>query len=497
MIRLAQGITLLTAAWLFLAGLGDRELYSSHEARAAMNAASLLDPESNGLPRLYDGTPDLQKPPTYYAAVAALARLRGEVDEWAVRLPAALSALGIVAALLFLTARLGRPAAGVLAALVLVATIHFPWLARIGRIDMPLALCVSVSGLSFLLAMRGQRGWLLLAYLACAAGVLLKGPIGLALPAAIVAGLLLVEGRWPAFWEGRAWLRLLNELGVWWGLPLVATLTVPVFLWMEHVSGGRFFHEFLWLHNVQRGLGGSRLRAHPWWLYVPYLLLYLLPASPLLVGALFSRARQADWLARAGLAWLVAVVVLLSAARFKRADYLLPAYPGAALFLGCVLERWAAHRPRLVIGGTMAVTLAALLGWGVYLSAHLPAEKSYRDYRSFAAFVRSHDAGEVLFFRAEAHALLFRVGRPARVLVQWQDLREAATPGRLLIVPAKVVAELPRELPGVTLERLGSTTELAGGRHERPLVLMRASHATAPRATADRRPAAGRTAARP
>ncbi|MGL4553770.1 MAG: ArnT family glycosyltransferase [Gemmataceae bacterium] len=476
--RLLTSLTLVAAAWLFLAGLGGRELYSSHEARAAMNAVSLLDGEP--LPRLYDGTRDLQKPPLYYALVALAGWAGGGVDGWAVRLPAALSGLGVVALLLAVGWRVGRPAAGVFAALVLVTTVHFPWLARIGRIDMPLALTVSVAGASFLMALRGEHGWLWLAYPACAAGVLLKGPIGLVLPGAVVAAMLLAEGRWPAVWEGRAWLALLRELAVVPGLASVAAVTVPAFLWTEHASGGQFFHEFFWLHNVQRGLGGSRLRAHPWWLYVPYLMLYLLPATPLLAWGLFSRARR-DPLARAGLAWLIGVVVVLSAAKFKRADYLLPAYPGAALFLGCVLERWARRRPRLVVGGAAAVAAGALAGWAVYLTVHLPADAPFRDYRPLAALIRRHGAEEVLFFRAEAHALLYRVGRPARVLVQWDELRGELTRPRLVVVPAKLVDEVRQLAP---IEVLGGTEGLAGGRHERPLVALRvggvrAAHAAA------------------
>jgi 4-amino-4-deoxy-L-arabinose transferase-like glycosyltransferase len=437
-----------------------------------MNATSLLEGEA--LPRLFDGTLDLQKPPLYYALVAWIGRAIGGVDGWAVRLPAALAGLGIVALLLAAGWRLGRPRAGLFAALVLLATVHFPWLARIGRIDMPLALCVTVAGLSFLLALRGERGWLWLAYPACAAGVLLKGPIGLVLPGAVVAALLLAEGRWPAVWEGRAWLSLLQELAVVPGMAFVLAVTLPVFLWLQQASDGRFFHEFFWLHNVQRGLGGSRLRAHAWWLYGPYLMLYLLPATPLLVWGLFSRARR-DPLARAGLAWLIGVVVVLSAARFKRADYLLPAYPGAALFLGCVLERWVGRRPRLVLSGMAVVTVAALIGWAVYLCVHLPAEAAFRDYRPMAALIRRQGGEEVLFFRAEAHALMYRVGRPARSLIEWQELRQEVERPRLVVVKANQVDELRRELPGVRIEALGDTQSLAGGRHERPLVLLRVS----------------------
>jgi 4-amino-4-deoxy-L-arabinose transferase-like glycosyltransferase len=94
---------------LFFHRLADRDLWSSHEARAGMDAQTLLDEGALGLPRLYDGRAELQKPPLYYWLVAALGRLRGgTVDAWAVRLPAALSALLCVVALGLLGAAWGR-----------------------------------------------------------------------------------------------------------------------------------------------------------------------------------------------------------------------------------------------------------------------------------------------------------------------------------------------------------------------------------------------------
>src|SRR4051812_18088925 len=76
------------AGLLFFYGLGDRDLNSSHEARAAQNAQSILDSGDWLLPRLFDRHIELQKPPLYYWLVAALAWLHGgQVDVWDVRLP--------------------------------------------------------------------------------------------------------------------------------------------------------------------------------------------------------------------------------------------------------------------------------------------------------------------------------------------------------------------------------------------------------------------------
>jgi 4-amino-4-deoxy-L-arabinose transferase-like glycosyltransferase len=359
---------------------------------------------------------------------------------------------------------LNRPLAGLTAALILATGVHFPWLARIARIDVPLTLSVTVAALAFFVALRlpsiSRTASLAVAWLACAGGVLLKGPIGLALPAAVVSAHLLMEGRWPAFWEHRQWRSLLGEVGLWWGLPLALLVCVPVFAWLEHASEGTFCHDFFWLHNVQRGLGGSRLRGHGWWLYAPYLLLYLLPYSPLLLAALWRRLWRDDPLARFGLAWAVGVLLLLSAARFKRADYLLPAYPGAALFFGCVVarRRWA-------VAAVAAVAAAMIVGWAVRIGDGLPREECYRDYRPFASLIRERAPAprEVVFFRAEAHALAFRVGRPMAVVVEWHDLRERVGGGVCYVVttPAEAV-DLPRLLRGVCVARRGDTASVAG-----------------------------------
>jgi 4-amino-4-deoxy-L-arabinose transferase-like glycosyltransferase len=450
------------------------------------------------LPRLHDGRIDLQKPPLFYWGVAGLARLRGgDVDELAVRLPAALSAVGVLVVMIVgVGVGLKRPLAGLLAGLILATGIHFPWLAHIGRIDMPLTFAVTAATLGHLLALHGDRRWLLASAAACAVAVLLKGPIGLALVGASFAALLLARHQWPACWELSGWWRLVLAWRLLPGLGVLLALVVPVYLWVEYVSEGRFSHEFLWLHNVTRGLGGSRLRSHPVWLYLPYLALYLLPWSLLLLPALLWRP-QGDRLAWDGLAWMVGVVVVLSAARFKRADYLLPAYPGAALFLACWLEtRLLASWPRLGLGGVVGVAAAMLVGWAIHLGWWLPTAEPFRDYRQFGQVVRAQ-AGEqpVVFFRAEAHALAFRVGRPVVQVVEWSALAQQFEPSGthwVVLTPA-VLAEARQRLPAHAVDEVAHNVECAGGRHERPLVLcrvrVRGPHADLANASADRRPA--------
>jgi 4-amino-4-deoxy-L-arabinose transferase-like glycosyltransferase len=475
--------------FLFFYGLGRRDLWSSHEARAAQDAQSILSDGGWTLPRLFDRSPELQKPPLYYWLVAGIAWLNGRpVDGWAVRLPSALAGLGCVLLLLAFGILRGRTLAGFLAAAFLATFLHFTWMARVGRTDMPLAFLVSLAMLAFYLALRLRLEnsawagwpWCLVGYLAVALAVLLKGPIGFVLPAAALVCLYYLERRFTRIALGP---RLVGSaLGLWWGLPLVVLLVAPWFVWADAATHGAFFRVFFWKHNLERGLGSGDLQTHPWWFYGPRLGFDLLPWSPLLIPALWLLFRRRMWPqdaeARFGLVWLATLVLLLSLAKFKRADYLLPAYPGAALLLGTVGERVVDWMRRPLLGAAiLGAALAAIgIGWWIRIDQVLPRQEAQQECRRFAAEIRRRAPAPqlILFFRAEAHLLAFHVGQPIDTLLEWEnlDIWAARPEVYYVVMPPEYVAEWPRHLKNGQLQEVLRNTDLSGGTHARPLVLL-------------------------
>jgi hypothetical protein len=166
----------------------------------------------------------------------------------------------------------------------------------------------------------------------------------------------------------------------------------------------------------------------------------------------------------------------------------LPAYPGAAWFLGCVAARALARvqlAPRIswpggvaVLGLVAAASMAG--GWAWKVERALPEEEISREYRTFAARVRQAcpAPASVIFFRTEAHPLAFHVGRPLMVLLEWEKLHEqlGAQQQSVVVLPAAWLEATTRKLPGICLEELGRHPHLAGRPCERPLVLVRATH---------------------
>lgn len=493
---LVHGLTLIgltVLCWfLFFFRLGERDLWNSHEGRAGQDAQSILDTGCWGLPHLFDGRLELQKPPLYYWLVAASAQMRGgRVDALDVRLPSALSAWACVLLIYLFGLGQGRPLAGFLATLVLATFQHFTWMARIGRIDMPLTLVLTASLLSFYQGNQSRLGltkgkpwiWFFLAYVAVALAIMLKGPIGAILPLAAVLSFLLVEKETPTPWRIRKWLELLHTLGLWWGLPLILILTGPWFIWANQQTQGELYRSFFLYHNVARALGGAEegLHARPWWFYGPRLVADLLPWTPVFIaGSYFGIRRlwREDSLLRFGLAWAGVIIILLSLARFKRSDYLLPAYPGLALYLGVTVESWfkSAERPKWMAWGLGLMIGGCVFGWWIYVVHILPAGEPAREYRRFAQEILNKlPAGETLvFFRAEPHALAFHVGRPNHTFVEWENLNEwAGNPGsHYVVMPPDSAKEWPQHLTAGLLQEVLNNQDLAGGYHERPLVLL-------------------------
>jgi 4-amino-4-deoxy-L-arabinose transferase-like glycosyltransferase len=478
----ALGALCLCGYFLCFYRLGDRDLWGSHEARAAQDAQRILDTGEWVLPRLFDGQIELQKPPLYYWLAAASGWLRGgAVDATTVRMPAALAGLATVLAVYGFLSYQGRPTAGVIAATVLLTAHHFTWIARTARIDVPLTFAVTGSvqclwsarqpGIS----RRAALGWGLAGYLLIAGGVMLKGPLGVGLPLVVLAMDAMVARR------------LVFAPSLVWGLPLVAAVVAPWFIAAHVRTGGEFTYVFFWYHHVQRATGGAAaLASRPWWFYGPRFAFDFLPWTVLLPLATWLWCRRPDLRddgqGRLGLVWLVVLVLLLSASRFKRADYLLPAFPGAALWLGCVGERLYQHwrsprRARWLTAATGGVLAASVVAWVTFLHSAVPRLDARSEKRTLAAAIRAVAPApeQVLLFRVEDHLLAYHLGRPLNTFLEWENLDVwAGRPGRHhILMPAECAAAWRQYISSGGLEEVLRATDRTDRQRPRDLVVMR------------------------
>jgi len=460
---------LLFVAFLLFFQLGRRDMYSSHEARAAQNAQRMLDTGEWGLPVLFDGQVDLQKPPGYYWLVAMAGWLNGgTVTAFEARLPAALAGFLTVGMVFFFLRSEGRPRAAAIAAIVLGTAIHFTAISRTARIDVPLTCAVTASLLAFYKAHAGGPvyAWCFASAVAAACGILLKGPIALALigPVAVI-WLFLCK---PT--HGRGWAL---RGGCCLGIATALVLAAPWFLWANHATHGEFLRVFFWHHNVERFTGGSAtLASHPWWYYVPRFAADFLPWTPVLLWTGFRALRSAasaSRLNRFAIVWFAAMFLILSTSQFKRADYLLPLYPAAAIYIGRAAERWLSRRLLVV------VAVACLTGWQAQSLFIEPAEQAEEEKLAFARMIREQSPQEVMLFRTESHLLAFHLGRPLITRVEWHDLNDwLAAPGpHLVVMPPEYVYPALQIVRSRKLAVAARLEDFTAGTPHRPLVLLR------------------------
>ncbi len=261
---------------------------------------------------------------------------------------------------------------------------------------------------------------------------------------------------------------------------LALVIALPWYLWANIATHGEFFRVFILYHHFNRAFGGAEaLAGHPFWFYLPRFAGDFLPWTPVLFIALVARRWRSDPDARFGLIWFAVMFVLLSCSRFKRADYLLPAYPGAAIFLGCAVERWyqlrSTRMKRWLVAG-FALVLVLLPIWWVGFDRIVTAkEQARRDDGPFANRVRelTPRPQPVTLFRVESHLLAFQLGRPIHTLVEWADLETLLRePGVHYVVTRTEYEAEVREHAG-DFEILARSEELAQTKKHRPLIMLR------------------------
>ncbi len=290
-----------------------------------------------------DGVPYLDKPPLMYWLTATSFNLLGN-NGFAARLPSVLSALATILLIFWLGSKIVGQRAAWFGSLSLVLCGGFALAGRFLILDALLAMLTTLCLLSGYIAVRGRRhrwAWWMLSGIACAMGVLTKGPLALVLcaPPLVASGWLRADQT-----RTRAWH---------W-----AAFVVPMFMvcvpW--YIAIGKFNPQFVdyffWEHNVKRFTEGSN-HQQPFWFYLPILFVGMFPASLLLpsVGVfLVSRSNHKRVLRSKDLGFLFCasawMLLFFSLASCKLPTYILPAIPLICLMLGVMLDQ-TVFRPDL------------------------------------------------------------------------------------------------------------------------------------------------------
>ncbi len=319
---------ILAAATVWGAAIIDTPFYTKGEPREALVVEHIVS-TGDWVTPVRNGDEIPSKPPLFHwaAALSSLALPVGR--EASTRLPSLLAALLATAATMAWAARGLGGSAALATGAVLLTVQQWVGAAVVARVDMTLALAVTLAVLAAAGSgeRRPQAGHAFFA--AAAAAVLAKGPVGLALPVAVV-------GLWSVLGQ-----RTLPRVAPWSSL-LWLVLPLAWYVAAGLHFGEPFVDKLLMKENVMRVLDPDSVSAghvRPFWYYIPLLAGGFAPWSlvfPFVGIDLWRGRRELEPTTRLALVWLALVLVVFSAAGSKRAVYLIVAYPAVAVLVG----RW-------------------------------------------------------------------------------------------------------------------------------------------------------------
>ncbi|MBX6316230.1 MAG: glycosyltransferase family 39 protein, partial [Isosphaeraceae bacterium] len=338
-----EGALAVLAGVVFLGCLGAVDLWGKREQRAAVEAYDTIR-HGHWLVAEIQGRPRLEKPPLPRWTIALLMTLTGRSDEWIVRLPSALAALGMVGLVYALGRRLAGRSVGLAAGLFLTSMGSFILELRQAGNDGPLAFFTTLALYAAWRRLHGDgaegqgepvapadrlgaKGWATLMYVAMGLGFLTKGPIAVLLVALTVVPYLAMARRLrpglKALADGWGLLAFL-VLALCWPVPVVLADRNAAWVWYVEMA------------QKTTSVGVSRHRkrellAAQWpGLTAPWLVI----ATAAVLLPLTARGRAQRPRVWFPWSWAVVNLAMFCLWRVAKPNYYIPCLPGVALLCG-------------------------------------------------------------------------------------------------------------------------------------------------------------------
>ncbi|MFB2975510.1 ArnT family glycosyltransferase [Microseira sp. BLCC-F43] len=366
---------ILSILWVLLIGflaffwnLGSIGLIDETEPLFA-EAARQMTVTGDWIVPFFNGKTRFDKPPLVYWLMAIGYKILG-VNEWSVRLPSAIAALGLTALGFYTLRRFAFLrqirlieqkipnylwfSAWIGAALIALNPLTLVW-ARTGVSDMLLVGCMGSALLCFFIGYAGIREeeretrgwgdagkqidsyfspWYVAFYVLSALAVLAKGPVGIVLPGLIIAAFLVYLGKFRL---------VVPQMRPLLGGLIFAAITIPWYILVIWKQGDAYINSFFGYHNLQRFTSVVNDHAAPWYFYFLIVLVGFAPWSgylPLAIARLrfwdrkyWQAAPASTQLGLFALFWFAGVFGFFTIAVTKLPSYVLPLMPAAAIMV--------------------------------------------------------------------------------------------------------------------------------------------------------------------
>ena len=370
------GICVLT----LFTGIGVPAITDSDEAFYAESAREMIESGDWLTPR-FNYVPRFEKPILYYWLTAISYTVAG-VSEAAARFPSALAGLGLTLLTFGCARRMYDATTSLLAGMITATSFGYIAMAHQALPDLPLAFFVTLTtwaSIEGLLSwpdrelkgpkIRRNRPWLLTAAIGAAGGLLIKGPVGLALPLIVIASIVTSE-----YLTNRSRFTV-RSTDLVLAILFFLLLSIPWYLAMTVEHGVTYLDRFFVAENIERFATARYNDPRPLWYYIPIVLGGMLPWSPFMLLWLpltwkSARQHRVDISTLRLVIWSLAPLLFYTISIGKQPRYILPILPPLAILLAMAIRR--ALNDRSVHIGLFSVcgTVTALLMLGIGVLIH-------------------------------------------------------------------------------------------------------------------------------
>ena len=342
--KLFLGIFIFAIFYLYLAHLGAYHLMDPDEGRYNQIPREMILSGNFITPHL-NGVEYFEKPAFQYWFTAIMMKIFG-FSEFTGRILPALSGIGCVALAGFLGTMMYSKKVGLLASAILATSCLNLVVSSINILDMALTLFMTACMVFFYAFERTEKKkWLIAFYIAMGFGVLTKGLVAIILPFGILF--------WYVIFTKRP--RLFLKLFYLPGILAFLIVTVPWF-YLVCQANHDFFYFFFIREHFLRFTTKMHDRFQPWWFFMPFVIIGMLPWTGFLVSLFNKRGVIRQTTSERNrfdiiylLLWFFIIFIFYSISDSKLVPYIMPCWMPLTILIAASIKRfevtnsWLSH----------------------------------------------------------------------------------------------------------------------------------------------------------